>query len=95
MTTKERLSASVDAALMQAAREAVAEGRAPSLSAWINDALRIKCEHDRRMAALSGFVASFEAEFGEISDEEMRDATRSARSRARVVRPKAPKRKAP
>jgi Arc/MetJ-type ribon-helix-helix transcriptional regulator len=86
MTTKRRLSASVDAELVAVAQEAVTDGRAESISAWVNDALRLKADHDRRLQALDEFLAAYEAEHGEITDEEMRDAARRARERAIVVR---------
>jgi hypothetical protein len=86
MTSKERLSASVDRELHEAGVAAVAAGRAPNLSAWVNDALRRQADHDRRMSALDEFFAAFEAEHGEITSEEIRDATRAARSRSVVVR---------
>lgn len=86
MTGKQRLSASVDSDLLEAGVAAVAEGRAPSLSAWVNDALRLQADHDRRMIALDEFFAAFEAENGVITDEEIREATRAARSRSVVVR---------
>jgi Arc/MetJ-type ribon-helix-helix transcriptional regulator len=86
MTTKRRLSASVDAELVAVAQEAVTDGHAESISAWVNDALRLKADHDRRLQALDEFLAAYEAEHGEITDEEMRDAARRARERAVVVR---------
>jgi Arc/MetJ-type ribon-helix-helix transcriptional regulator len=86
MTTKRRLSASVDAELVAVAQEAVTDGHAESISAWVNDALRLKADHDRRLQALDEFLAAYEAEHGEITDEEMRDAARRARERAIVVR---------
>jgi Arc/MetJ-type ribon-helix-helix transcriptional regulator len=86
MSGKERLSASVDAELVATAQQAVAEGRADSVSAWVNDALKLKAEHDARLRALDEFLAAYENEYGEITDEEMRDAARSARERAVVVR---------
>lgn len=86
MSGKERLSASVDTDLMAAARDAVARGRAESVSAWVNEALVLKAEHDRRLAAIDDFLAAYEAEHGEITEQEMRDASRRARSRAVVVR---------
>jgi hypothetical protein len=89
MTGKERLSASVDAELMAVAQEAVAQGQAESVSAWVNGALRLKADRDRRLRALDDFLAAFEAEHGEITDEEMRDAARQARTRAVVVRGRA------
>ncbi|MDA8317287.1 MAG: hypothetical protein M0010_19270 [Actinomycetota bacterium] len=86
MTGKRRLSASVDAELINAAHAAVEEGRAGSVSAWVNDALRLKAEHDRRMQALDLFLAAYEAEHGLVTEAEIDDAVRRARSRATVVR---------
>ena len=86
MTGRERLSATVEADLLAAGRAAVSEGRAESLSAWVNDALRRQADRDRKLEALDAFFAAYEAEHGEITDEEMRDATRLMRGRAVVVR---------
>ena len=86
MTGKERLSASVDAGLMAVAQDAVAQGHAESVSAWVNDALRLKADRDRRLAAMDEFIAAYEAEHGEISEDEMAEAARRARGRAVVVR---------
>ncbi len=86
MTTKRRLSASVDAELVAVAQEAVTGGQAESISAWVNDALRLKADHDRRLQALDEFLAAYEAGHGEITEDEMRDAARRARERAIVVR---------
>jgi len=76
----------VDADLVAVAQEAVAQGRADSVSAWVNEALRLKVAHDRRLRALAEFVAAFEAEHGEITEAEMGEAARRARGRAVVVR---------
>jgi Arc/MetJ-type ribon-helix-helix transcriptional regulator len=86
MSMKERLSASVDADLVAVAQEAVAQGRAESVSAWVNEALRMKVAHDHRLRAMDEFVAAFEAEHGEITEAEMSEAARRARGRAVVVR---------
>jgi len=86
MKSRDRLSASVDPQLLAAGHAAVAEGRAQSLSAWVNDALKLKADHDRRMAALDAFLASFEAEHGQITEDEIAEATRRTRARATVVR---------
>ena len=86
MSPKQRFSASVDAELMAAAQQAVADGRAENLSAWVNDALQLKADHDRRLRALDDFLAAYEAEHGEITEDEMRAAARRARERAIVVR---------
>jgi hypothetical protein len=86
MTTRERLSATVEAELLAAGRAAVADGRAESLSAWVNDALRRQADYERRLQALDEFLHAYESEHGEITEDEMRDATRAARARAVVVR---------
>jgi len=97
MSVKERLSASVDAELVAAAQQAVARGQAESVSAWVNEALRLKADLDRRLAALDDFLAAYEAEHGEITEQEMRDAARRARGRAVIVRdrPAGNRRRAP
>jgi hypothetical protein len=41
---------------------------------------------DRRLAALDDFLAAYEAEQGEISEQEMSDAIRRARANALMVR---------
>jgi Arc/MetJ-type ribon-helix-helix transcriptional regulator len=86
MSTKQRLSATVDAELLAAAQQAVTDGRTESISAWVNDALRLKADHDLRLQALDDFLAAYEAEHGQITEDEMRDAARRARERAIVVR---------
>jgi Arc/MetJ-type ribon-helix-helix transcriptional regulator len=86
MTIRERLSATVDPEFLAAGRAAVAAGRAESLSAWVNDALRRQADHDRRMLALDDFLDTYEAEHGRITEDEMEAASRRARSRAVVVR---------
>jgi hypothetical protein len=83
---RERLSATVEADLLAAGRSAVAAGRADSLSAWVNAALRRQAEHDRRMIALDEFLGAYEAEHGVITAADMADAARRARGRAVVVR---------
>ena len=86
MTAKNRLSVTIDADLIAAGQAAVAAGEAESVSAWVNEALRLKAEQDRRLRALDQFIAAYEAEHGEITDEEMDAAVRSMRERAIVVR---------
>lgn len=86
MTNRERLSATVEGTLLAAGRAAVAEGRAESLSAWVNEALRRQADHDRRMRSLDEFLEAYEAEHGEITPEEIQAATRRSRSRAVVIR---------
>lgn len=86
MKEKRRLSVSVRPAWIEAAQIAVAGGQAPSVSAWVDDALRLKVEHERRLTALAAFLESYENTHRVITDEEIRDAARRARSRAVTVR---------
>jgi len=86
MKGKQRLSASVDAELLRAAEASTKRGRAQTLSSWVNDALRLKVEHDRRLEALSRFIDAYEAEHGEITLDEVERARRAARHRALPVR---------
>lgn len=87
MPSRERLSATVDTEALAAGRAAVEAGRAPSLSAWVNDALVRQAEHDARLIALEQLLAGYESAHGEITPEEIATATRNARARAVVVRP--------
>ncbi len=86
MSNKQRLSASVDAELIEAAEADVRKGRAASLSAWVNDALRLKLEKERRLSALARFIAGYEAEHGAITDEDVLLAQGRVESRAVRVR---------
>ncbi len=93
--SKQRLSASVDAELIAAAEDAVARGRSESVSAWVNDALRLKRDQERRLEALASFITAYEADHGEITPDEIKQAVRRARSRSVAVREMEPVRKAP
>ena len=94
MSGKQRLSASVDAHLIDAVEDAVARGHVDSVSAWVNDALRLKLDRDRRLEALAAFVAAYEAGHGEITAHEIQRAARRARAGAIMVRGM-PRRKKP
>jgi hypothetical protein len=83
---KERLTVTVDPDLIDAGNEAVAEGRADSLSGWVNTALTERAARDRTLKALAGAIADYEAEFGGITDEEMASLQRADRETAVVVR---------
>jgi hypothetical protein len=87
VTTKERISATVDPDLVGLGEAAVAAGLAPNLSGWVNQALRRQTEHDRRLLAFDEFLAEYEAEHGVITEAEMDAAQRRSRARARVKRP--------
>lgn len=86
MKIKQRLSASVDADLIVAAEAAAKRGEAANVSAWVNEAMRLKVEHDRGLADLAAVIADFEAEHGEITHEDIEKAARTARSRAVTIR---------
>ena len=88
MTHRERLTVTVDPALIQAGQDAVAAGRAESVSAWVNLALAERAAKERRLAAMAGAVAAYEAKFGAISAEELSAQARTDRESAIVVRGK-------
>lgn len=87
MAAKQRLSASVDHDLVEAGHAAVEAGRAESLSAWVNEALRRQAEHEQRLRALDHFIEVYEDEHGEFTDAELAEVRRRMRARAIVVRP--------
>jgi hypothetical protein len=90
---KERLTVSVDAELAAAGAAAVAEGRAESVSSWVNQALADKAAKDRRLAALADAVAAYEADHGVISPEELADQARADRDVAAALRAKTKRRR--
>jgi hypothetical protein len=90
MKPKGRLSASVDSDLLKAAEAAAKRGDAPTVSAWVNDALRLKVAHDQRLRALADFIDRYEAEHGVITQEEIEHAVRTAAHRAIPARALAP-----
>ena len=83
---KERLTVTVDPAFVDAGNNAVSEGRAESLSAWVNAALAEKVARERRLAALANAVASYEKKHGAISIQELAEQARADRESAIVVR---------
>ncbi len=87
MSLKRRLSASIDAELLDAAERAVRSGTAASVSAWVNEAFRSKVAHEHRLAAMDEFLRAYEDDFGTITEAEMVAAKRSARASSVTVRP--------
>ncbi len=87
MSAKQRLSVTVDADLIEAGCRIVKAGRAESLSAWVNTALRRELERDQKLKAMDEFIALFEAEHGEITEADMAEAERGMQARAIHVRP--------
>lgn len=80
------MTVTVDDEALDAAREALSKGRAQSLSSWVNSALIEKAARERRTAALRTAIAEYEAEHGEITDEEIAAQRRADRANAIVVR---------
>jgi hypothetical protein len=88
MTRRERLTVTVDPALIRAGQAAVASGQAESVSAWVNRALAERAAKERRLAAMGDAIAAYEAEAGGISAEELSVQIRADRESAIVVRGK-------
>lgn len=72
----------VDTEVIEAAAAAVREGRAASVSAWVNEVLTQRAAKERRLAAAAEAIAAYEAEFGVITDEEMAEQERADREAA-------------
>ena len=83
---KRRLTVTVDPELVEAGNRAVATGSAESLSAWVSAALADRARHDQQLAQLRRAVEDYEAEFGEITAEELAVRQRADREDAVVVR---------
>lgn len=83
---KERLTISVDAPLAAAAAQAVADGQVESMSAWVGEAMRDRVAKERRLAALAEAISAYEAEHGEITDDEVAEQARADRDVAAAVR---------
>lgn len=90
MSTKQRLTVTVDPELVEASRRAVEAGEADSVSSWVSIALEEKVRRDRKLRLLAAAVADFEREFGEITDEEISAQRRADRQHATVVRGPSP-----
>jgi uncharacterized protein YllA (UPF0747 family) len=86
MSTKRRLSVSVDAEVAEAGERAVQAGTATTLSAWVNDALHARAARDQRRIALAKFLDDYEREFGAFDEAELAAIERRARAGAIVVR---------
>ena len=83
---KSRLTVTVDPAHVAAGNSAVANGKADSLSSWVNEALADRARRDEQLARLGDAIAAYEAEFGVISDEEIAQQRRADRQDAVIVR---------
>lgn len=83
---KQRLTVTIDPDLIEAGNAAVAAGQADSLSGWVNEALAQRADRDLKMRSLSDAITDYEAEFGEITPEEIAAQRRADRGAATVVR---------
>ena len=92
---KDRLTVTVDPALVRAANEVVARGRASSLSAWVNVAIADRLAYEDRLAALGDAIAAYEAQHGKFTEEELAAEARLDRKRRIVIgsRPKPTRRR--
>jgi hypothetical protein len=83
---KDRLTVTVDRALVHAGNRAVAAGRAESLSGWVNHALVEWAVKERRLQSMAEAIAAYESEFGAISPMELAAQERADQRSAIVVR---------
>lgn len=81
---KDRLTVTVDRALVEIGNDAVSSGRAESLSAWVNLALTEWAARERRLSAMGEAIAAYEEKFGAISTHELADQARADRESAIV-----------
>lgn len=63
---KTRVTVTVDEATAQAAEAAVAQGRAPSVSAWVASAMAERAQRE----SLADVLAEIRAELGPATDDE-------------------------
>ena len=83
---KQRLTITVDPRLAAAGQQAVADGKADSLSGWVSDAIEDKIDRDNKLEYLARAIADFEAQNGTITDTEISAQRRADRTNATVVR---------
>lgn len=83
---KRRVTVTIDEDLSNEASAAVASGRAESLSAWVNGAMAERAARERHLAVLAELVASYEAEHGEITVDELAEQAQADRDDAAAVR---------
>src|SRR5262245_49893944 len=83
---KERVTVTIDRALLRAGADAVAAGQADSLSAWVNLGLAERVAKERRLRAMADAIAAYEARFGLITEAEIAAQAREDRRNAVVVR---------
>jgi Arc/MetJ-type ribon-helix-helix transcriptional regulator len=80
------MTVTVDRELVEAASDAVASGRASSVSTWVNAALSERAAKDRHLEAMAEAVADYEAQFGAITAAELAAQQRDDRHLAITIR---------
>ena len=83
---KQRLTITVEPALVEAGQLAVERGEADSMSAWVNDALVDRARLDEKRRLLAAAIADYELEFGEITADEIEAQRRHDREHSTIVR---------
>ena len=83
---KQRVTVTVDKAVLEEANAAVSEGRARSVSEWVSEAMAQRRNRDRRLAMLSELISEYEAEHGFITDEEIAQQAQMDRDAAAALR---------
>ena len=88
----QRITITLDNALVEAAQQAVSEGRSASVSAYVGESVALRSKHDARLSALSALIADYEQQHGVISDDELaeqeqrdRDTSAGFRSAQRLA----------
>jgi len=89
MPPARKIAVSLRPELVEHANRAVAEGRAPSVSAYVADAIESVIRRD----ALAAAIADYEAEFGEIAAAELEATAIAGVLRHADVAANAPKRR--
>ncbi len=83
---KRRITVTVDQEALDEALAAVDAGRAESVSAWISDAMEQRRIREQRLHLLSELIADYEAEHGEITDDELAQQEQTDRDAAAMAR---------
>ena len=84
--SKRRITVTVDEALVETAAAAVAEGRAESVSSWVNQAMIAQLQRDQRLSALAELIVEYEADHGVITEDEVAEQAQRDRDSAAAVR---------
>lgn len=82
----QRITITLNEVLAEAVQLAVREGRSPTVSADLGEAIELRLKQDARLAALSGLIDDYEQLHGAISDEELAEQEQSDRDAASSLR---------